>query len=61
MPRIFVLVVTPLVAVPVVAAFLAVGGAVARPVEGRPVPVFIEQGCQPTFDCPQAFRRPLAC
>jgi hypothetical protein len=60
-PRTFVLILTPLVAVPVVAVFLAVGGAVARPVDGTPVPVVVETGCRPLPACPHAFRRPLEC
>jgi hypothetical protein len=61
MHRTIVLVVTLLVAAPVVAVFLLVGGAALRPVAGAPTPVAEQTSCRPEPSCPQAFARPLEC
>lgn len=64
MNRMFVLVGTPLLAAPIVTAFLLVGGTVeqpGRPAVEMPVPVTGDAGCRPKTTCPYGFARPLEC
>jgi hypothetical protein len=59
--RTLVLAMTPVVAAPLLAMFLAVGGVADRHVAGTPTPVAEQTGCPPPPACPQGFARPLEC
>lgn len=62
MHRSFMLVAVPLVAAPVITAFLLVGGAAEQ--SGRPAAdttVTRDAGCRADVSCPQGFARPLEC
>ena len=62
MHRSFMLAAVPLVAAPVITAFLLVGGVTERP--GRPTAdttVARDTVCRAEVTCPQGFARPLEC